>query len=457
LAAESFLGPTGYWLILIAGVLSMLSALEANLFAASRFAQTMARDRTLSPRFGGISASHGTPVPAILLTGVVVTMVLLALPDVAAAGAMSSLIFLASFALAHLVVWLVRARVGESETFRTPAFPLIPLVGGTACIGLAVFQALAVPEAGVLAAAWLLIGAVLFITRFKLRASAVDAAEEARNPQLVKLRGRKPLVLAPIANPASTETLVGVANAIAPRAVASVLLLSVVRPPKEWVSGEQPRELKDAQSILGGALSTAFAANLAPQALVSVGDDPWSEIARVARRYQCESMLLGFGHLGESLLTGPLEQLINGVDSDFVILRAPSNWDISAATKILAPVGGRRDQSSIRARLVGHLCREGEIEVTYLRVMPPDTPVAAQTRARRSLQQLAEDEAPGENRAEVALSGDVIDEVVKRATDCDLIVLGLQRLDKRQKPFGGMVLEIASRTECPLMMISQRD
>ncbi len=41
-AARNFLGPTGYWLVIVAGVLSMLSALQANLLAASRFARTMA-------------------------------------------------------------------------------------------------------------------------------------------------------------------------------------------------------------------------------------------------------------------------------------------------------------------------------------------------------------------------------------------------------------------------------
>ena len=41
------MGAAGYWLVLVAGLLSMLSALQANLFAASRVAQAMSRDRTL--------------------------------------------------------------------------------------------------------------------------------------------------------------------------------------------------------------------------------------------------------------------------------------------------------------------------------------------------------------------------------------------------------------------------
>ncbi len=47
IAARRFLGTPGFWLVLIAAILSMLSALRANLFAASRIVFAMARDRTM--------------------------------------------------------------------------------------------------------------------------------------------------------------------------------------------------------------------------------------------------------------------------------------------------------------------------------------------------------------------------------------------------------------------------
>ncbi len=49
-AVENYLGPAGYWLVMVAAVLSTLSALQANLLAASRVALTMAQDRTLPLR-----------------------------------------------------------------------------------------------------------------------------------------------------------------------------------------------------------------------------------------------------------------------------------------------------------------------------------------------------------------------------------------------------------------------
>jgi APA family basic amino acid/polyamine antiporter len=135
------------------------------------------------------------------------------LPSVAA----SSLIFLVTFALAHIIVYLARIRSGNNGTaFRMPFFPLIPIAGGLACLSLAVFQGVNVPSAGMIAGVWLVSGAVLFLSRFARRARIVDAAEEARDPNLLLFRGRAPLVLVPIANPASAEGLVALATALSP-------------------------------------------------------------------------------------------------------------------------------------------------------------------------------------------------------------------------------------------------
>ncbi len=455
-AARSFLGPTGYWLVVVAGLLSMLSALQANLLAASRFARAMATDRTLPRRFDRLARGSGTPIPAIQLTAATVAFLLVAIPDVAAAGAMASLVFLASFALAHALAYLVRRRAGSPSPFATRAFPAVPVVGCVACFALALFQSVAVPSAGALAALWLGLGAVLYVTQLAPHAAVVDASAEARDPELLRLRGRSPLVLVPIANPASARNLVAVADAIAPHSVARVLLLSVVRPPEAWTGDELPQQLVDAQSVLGGALSAAFATELRPDALITVSGDPWREISRVAEHYRCESLLLGVGSLGTSLMTGPVEELLGQVEGDVVILRAPLSWRVEQVRRILVPAGGRGDQSPIRARLIGNFSRSAPREVTYLRVMPAATDSATERAARRELRRLARDEAPGVSTTVVTLGDDMVGEVVARTADADLLILGMQRHGRRRKAFGETVLGIAERTACPLLMISRR-
>ena len=161
-------------------------------------------------------------------------MLLLILPDVAAAGAASSLIFLITFALAHVISMLMRQRgSNHSQTFRAPAYPAIPLIGVTACVGLA------------------------------RRAEAVDAAAEALDPDLLRLRGRSPLVLVPIANPANAASMVFVANALAPPNQGRVLLLSIVDSPQSPEPDLAPR-IENAQQVLQRSLQAHRSWNVWP-------------------------------------------------------------------------------------------------------------------------------------------------------------------------------------------------
>lgn len=457
IAAGRFLGSTGFWLVMVAAVLSMLSALQANLYAASRVAMAMANDRTLPRRLGRLDPRRGTPVAAVVVTAATVAAVLVLVPDVAAAGAMSSLIFLVSFAIAHWTNILARRRGGAVEApFRLPWFPLIPVVGSAACLTLAIFQGVAVPAAGVLATLWLSAGAALYFSLLAPRAQVYDASAEALDPQLVRLRGRSPLVLVPIANPASAHSLVTAASALVTPGVGRVVLLSILGPPESRLEpGEAPQQLVDAQAVLGEALMASFAGELAPETLITIAAHPWTEIARVSNLYRCESLLLGLGRIDEEILDTPIENLMSDIDCDVVVLRAPPGWQLSTVRRVLVPVGGRRDQSRLRARLLGSLHRTGEREVTYLGVFPEDAGDETCARARRDLRELAHDEAGGA-RVEVVRAADVVAELASHAAESDLVVLGLRRLRRRQKAFGETILRLAAATECPLILISSR-
>ena len=455
-AARNFMGSAGYWLVVAAGLLSMLSALQVNLIAASRFAQAMATDRTLPQRYARLTSATGTPTAAVRLTAVVAAFLLVAVPNVAAAGAASSLVFLGSFALTHTIAYLARRRAGRPLSFHTPWFPAIPIAGGSACMLIGLYQAVAVPSAGVLAALWLSAGAILYALYLGPRARVVDASSEGRDPQLIKLRGRRPVVLTPIANPASAPTMVAMAKALAPPDVARVQLLSVV----EWQEGAGahvlPRGIRDAQAVLGGALSTAVDVDLRPEALITLHKDPWSEIARVAEAVRCEKLLLGVGELDDSLMTGPLARVIGAVDADVVILRAPPDWRPDQAHRILAPSRGGRDQSPVRARLLGSLVRDAPRDVAFLGVVSATVAGGVHRRAVKDLERLAWDEVGDQAHAELAVSDDVVAQVAHRAEECDLLILGFHRRRRRRAVFSNLMLEIARATTCPLVMISHR-
>lgn len=459
LAAETYLGQFGYWLVLVAAILSMLSALQANLFAASRVALSMARDRTLSPRLASIDPKRNTPIPATLATTTIIIALLIILPDVASAGAASSLIFLITFALAHGISILARRRGdAESSNFKTPFFPLIPVVGSLTCLGLAVFQGAVVPAAGLIAAIWLGAGAGLYAWLFARRAQVVDASAEAMDPQLLRLRGRSPLVLVPIANPNNAEAMVFVANALTPPKIGRVLLLSVVRPPSpDWHPIENPETLIDTQAVLRQSLTASFEAGLTPEALTTIAADPWQEIARVAQVHRCESLLLGLTDLTQGDTAAHLEELMFAVDGDIVILRAPySGWRPEQVKRVLVPVGGLGHHAPLRARLLGSLWRTGQREITFLQILPGGTSDQRIARAEQTLQQFAQDEVPGDVHVKVICSDDVAAEVSRQAQECDLIVLGLQAGQRGRSIVGNIPRQVARDTNAAILLLNDQ-
>jgi APA family basic amino acid/polyamine antiporter len=459
IAAETYLGKSGYWLVVAAGILSMLSALYANILASSRIAQSMARDRTLPRSLGGIDEKRGTPVTAILATAAIIVVTLIIVPDIGSAGAAASLIFLLTFALTQSIAILARKRIsGVTESFRIPLFPYLPLIGIAACLGVAIFEGIMVPVAGVIAVVWLAFGGCLYVILFGRSARIFDASSEGFDPELVKLRGRSPLVLVPIANPVNAAPMIRVASSLAPSDTGRVLLLSVVLSKGAGDAGREEDLIVNSQKVLKEAISASLDIGLSPEALITIAERPWPEIIRVSETHGCESLLLGLTQFTDSDTEKNLETLLSSVDSDVVILRAPGDWQMLEVKRILVPVGGRGGHGELLARILGSICRSGNPEITFLRVLPESADWKTYDRARKELFLYAADQAvKGEIKVQVEKSDDIAAHIIRRVTESDLAILGIRRLGRRQKFLGELTLRIAGETDRPLLIISRRN
>ncbi len=445
-AVDRYLGTSGYWLVIGAGILSMLSALHANLYGASRVAFSMARDRTLPRQIGQIRGRTGTPAIAIIATGVMMVLIVLAVDNVAAAGAAASLIFLVSFAMVHCTAILTLRRSGKVR------LPLLPTLGVIFCLGLALFQAVVVPEAGRVAALWMGIGIVLYLMALAPGARVADASAEASDPELATSRGRNPLVLAPIANPASAASLSNVAATVCTPNAGKVVLLSVLRPdqfPNDAI-------IRDAKDILAESAGQNLGIAASPETLFTVASDVWGEIARVANEHGCETVLVGLPRIEKPGVEVRLEGLISAIDADIVIVRAPPRWRVSEATRILVPVRGQRVHSPLRARLIASLSRTSPPDLTFVQALPSITKPEVRLRHQKIIQRLARDEAAGPYQVEINLVDDPVDNIVSKASMSDLVVMGMESRRQHKPSIGPFALEVARRTSVPLILLGCR-
>lgn len=458
-ATRQFLGEPGYWFMVATIALATLSALQSNLLIASRVAYAMAHDHTLPSVLEQQHPTRGTPIMAIYATALATVAIMFMIPDLASAGAAASLIFLLAFALTHVTTYLARKRGGPKlleGAYQTPWFPAVPIVGGVACGGLAVFQALVVPDAGGILMIWLGLGVILYFALFKGRAEAADSAAEALDPRLNLLRGKSPLVLLPIARPQSARSLVEVANALAPSQFARVLLLSIIRAAKNKAGGDPVAQLADAQEAFRQALGASYAAGHAPEALITSASEPWPEIRRIADEHRCESLLVGLPRKIEEKLDRDLEQLANDVDCDLAMMCAPDEWRIGEAKRVLVPIAGKSDESELRARLLATLCRELPRELVFLSVIPEKSTDDELATAVKALKRLADMNIPGTPTLEVVRSGDPGAAILASAARCDLVVLGMRRSRQGKKMLGSINRRVVAEAACAVMVLSRR-
>ncbi len=454
-AARVFLGQFGFWLVIIVGVLSMLSALIANLFAAAHIAQAMARDRTLPYVLERVHAQRGTPFIALWSTAGLVILILVLIPDIGRAGAAASLIFLLTFALAHLICILARRRQPHHQGFRMPWWPVLPGLGLLACTALAIFQGVKVPLAGVIVGAWLVAGFFCYLWLFGRRARVYDAASEFSDPDLLELRGRSPLVLVPIANPANAGVMALLAACITPPRVGRVLLLNVSHFPTEE---DSEQDFQNTADVLRLSMSAAIREKIRVEGLATVSADPWTEIHRVARTHRCASVLLGMASLADDTIRTRLENLASRLPGNVVIFRAPPHWHPRDVKRVLVPIGGRVVHNALRARLLNGLRRRvpDELLIQYLLVLPTTTSDTERQRTEQLWSQWVTDETTARSEVRVTLDDDVPTAILSAAQDADLVLLGLNKADPKRRMFGRLTTQVIQEIRGAVMVIGQR-
>ena len=161
--AARFLLPYGVFVVLAGGVVSSLAGLNATTFSSARVAFAMGRHYNLPHIFSSIHPVNKTPHIAITLSGVIMAFMAYALPLVDLAVA-AGVIFLLLFTQVNIAVITIRKMYGDklSYGFKTPLFPVIPIIGIFLKIGLALYLLFTQPLSWGIMALWVLVGFVIY-------------------------------------------------------------------------------------------------------------------------------------------------------------------------------------------------------------------------------------------------------------------------------------------------------
>jgi APA family basic amino acid/polyamine antiporter len=161
-AAELFL-PYGTLIILAGGIVSSLAALNATTYSSARVAFAMGRHYNLPHQLSNIHHKFKTPYVATIISAIIMAAMAYALPLTEIALA-SGVIFLLLFTQVNISVITIRRMYGDKlhYGFKTPFFPVIPIVAIFMKVGLAIFLLITQPTSWLISIIWIAIGFAIY-------------------------------------------------------------------------------------------------------------------------------------------------------------------------------------------------------------------------------------------------------------------------------------------------------
>jgi amino acid transporter/nucleotide-binding universal stress UspA family protein len=458
-AQQVFPGGIGGWVLLISGLASTTSALNATTYASSRVSFAMGRDRNLPKIFANIHPVRHTPSVAVLATGVLMLLMAWTLPisDIASSA---SIMFLLLFLLVNVAVLYLRRQQPEMERgFRVPWFPWLPLVAILSNLFLAasVFNFSAI--AWYFAIAWIVVGLLAYSLYFRTK----EAMEKPKEILLEEvLVGREYSVLVPVDTHEQARILGKIGAVLACDQGGEVLALHVVQVPQQLSLPEGRLFLRDGREYLDEVIDQAKKCEVPVHTIIRLGRNVASSIRQTAEENASALMVLGWpGYTRSSgrLFGSVADPLVDNPPTDVVVVRY-REW--RPLNKVLVPVSGGLN-SRRAVRLAVSMARAEMPEpaaITILHVLPAGGGEASRVRGARAIEESMDgitglEELQIETR--IVEGEDAVDAILEQSKGYDLIVLGASEEPVFRNFLVGTGPErVARGAEMTVMMVKRR-
>ncbi len=417
-AANQFFRGGGV-MILVGGLLSTLSALNATVYSSSRVAFAMARDSNL-PRFlARVHKKRATPYTAILFSAVLIVVMAVALPieEVAAAA---DIMFLLLFVQVNVaVIRLRKLRPDLDRGFRVPFGPIIPILAMVTMLFLAVFLSLHYPIAVASAGAWVLVGAVVYYSYSRKK----EAVFLERTEWMERIERKEYRVLVALSSPRTFVSLLEVALAIAGRRGGRLVLLSVAEVPEGESLMAGRRLVRDVEPLLEKGTRYAAERGVPAECLVKIARRVSHGIVETAREEECNFIVIGRPQ-ARSLFDRIVASIVEHVLTD-----APCRVGVvfgrvepETVRRIVVPVTRQRN-SRLAAELAPDFAKRFGSPMQAITIVPP----GARPEEQKTLEEGAREtlrEADREMPLDVLRRGDVARGLSRAIRSGDLVLLG---------------------------------
>ena len=438
----------------LAGLIATITSLNTAMISAARVALALSRDGYLPAALSRIHPRLKTPVPAILITGGFIGMAALS-GDEVFLGYVSNFgyMFVVFFTNVSLIL-LRRKYPDQKRPFRTPWYPVLPILG---CIGIIVVEVFTAHNALYVGLGLIGIGLVVYQLRRPVeRAVRVTA-------QTVEASRREMLV--PVANPMTAESLMKMAVILGrAREEMTLAALSVVNvpgaTPLELAQEMLERQENGRKALLRRVASYSHDAGVPVRTLLRASRGISSGILGVAEaRGGVGLILMGWrGQLSTRKVSGSVvKDVVHGAPCDVAVLRDRGLMDV-ALDRVLVPIGGG-PHARLALRLAWDIVKATDGVLTVTRIFPEPEDVCEVE--MDVLHQLVEDEL-GEVPEEIvfrlkcreSVAEGILEETAEAQDDYDLIVIGAsEEWFLKDLLFGSIPDRVADSASSSVLMV----
>jgi amino acid transporter/nucleotide-binding universal stress UspA family protein len=449
LARQLFTG--GGVMILIGGLISTMSALNATVYSSSRVAFAMGRDRNFPTFFSKVHSKNFTPHWAILVSSVIIVLMAVSLPieDVASAA---DIMFLLLFLQVNIAMIRLRKRRPELDRgFFVPLYPLLSVLGILMLLFLAVYMFNYSPIAWVVTILWIVLG----IGVYEGYASKREVEHIQKVNALERIERKEYRILVGLSNPQSVKSLTHIAIAIAKKHNAEIIFLHVieVREGQPLMAGLE--ETTRVKLLFEEAESLAASSGVPSRSLIQVSHRISQGIIEAAVIEKCNFIIIRRQKQPtflDRVFSSFIDTILQKSPSEVAVMHG--EFGENKIRNILIPFG-----TSIHTRLATEiapaLADYFEAELHIVVVFDPDIgPIERDQRIGEIKQVIQENSLSA--KLEVVIEKDILKGILEQAKRVDLVLMAGRAGDFLELLFTkSLSQEITEQVKCPVLWVKE--
>lgn len=438
-------------MILVGGLISTMSALNATIYSSSRVAFAMGRDRNFPAFFSKVSAKNFTPHWAILVSLFIIVLMSVSLPieDVASAA---DIMFLLLFLQVNIaMIRLRKLRPDLDRGFMVPLYPWLSIIGIVMLLFLALDMIQYSYKAWIAAATWILAGLVVY----RGYASHREVLHIQKVQSLERIEKQEYRILACLSSPRTAASLTHVALALAKKHQSEIVFLNVVEVHEGQQLAAGIAEARADRPLLLEAETMAAEADVPARTIVRVSHRLSKGIVDTAREENCNFIVMGRQQnpdFFERVFSSFIDTILYELPSEIAILHgAFRDGDVK---KIVVPFG-----VDIHSRLAMEFSSvladyfNADLAVTVV-FDPMMTKAEQEARLDRVYEEVRRSTPTAS--VEVIRRRSVLAAIVKKSKEADLMVMGGKTGDFIELLFGAsLTRQITEQAGCPVLWLRE--